>query len=124
MRINEYNSFEDFYYEYAYGPAFSWEDENHIRRFMGIEFKYNGRYYRMCREPLTEEEYPVLPDGRIGLYDVMEMHCAKTTYPGCDYFETLGWYANLDDLLEQCYLQGKKFREVIMADETEILSQD
>lgn len=123
MRINEYHSLNQFIYEYESGPAPSLDDE-HPRKYMGIEFKYHGQYYRMCREPLSDDERPKLSDGRLGFYEVSLMHCEKESYPGCDYFESLGWYSDIYDLLENCYIDGHPFKDVIMADETQIMSQD
>ena len=118
MRINEYEKFEDFYYEYAYGKAFSWQDPNKKERFRGLEFTYNDEYYRMCNEPLKEEDFPILPNGKKGHYSTM---IDKT---GHFDWEILGWYENLDDVLDNWIIDGKKFREVIMADETKIEWKD
>jgi hypothetical protein len=125
MRINEYNSLEEFIYEYESGRSIP-SDHLERRKYMGIEFKYNGVYYRMCREPepKDEKEIVILPDGRNGKYDVMILHCERTGYPLSESFELIGWYADLEDVLNNCVLQGKKFREVIMDDGTEILGQD
>lgn len=124
MRVNEYSSLNQFIYEYEDGPAPSVDDE-HPRKYMGIEFCYHGVYYRMCREPFdSDEERPRLPDGRRGYYEVTVMHCDSEGYPLADRFESIGWYSDIYDLLDHCIIDGKPFREVIMADETEILGQD
>ncbi len=39
-------------------------------------------------------------------------------------FELVGWYSDLEDVLDNCVIQGRKFRDVIMDDETEILGKD
>ena len=124
MRINEYSSLEQFVYEYESGRAPSIDDE-HPRKFMGIEFYYHGTYYRMCREPFdSDDERPKLENGKLGYYEVTIMHCDTVDYPSCDYFESIGWYSDIYDLLDHCIINGKPFREVIMADETRIMSQD
>lgn len=123
MRINAYHSLDQFIYEYKNGPAFS-VDEEHPRKYMGIEFKYHKHYYRMCREPLSDKERPKLSNGRLGFYEVSLMHCEKKGYPICDRFESLGWYSDIYDVLENCHIDGHSFKEVIMADETQIMSQD
>lgn len=74
MRINEYNNLDEFIDEYATGKSFSWQNSDHKERYMGIEFSYKDVYYRICREPGEDSEMPVLPDGRIGRYDVMICH--------------------------------------------------
>lgn len=123
MRINEYNSLDDFIYEYDSGRQAS-IDATHGQKFMGLEIKYAEDYYRICREPLTEAERPVLADGRLGLYNVTIMHCDKLGYPIADSFESIGWYSDIFDLLDNCYINGVAFMDVIMDDRTEILSKD
>ncbi len=122
MRINEYKRLEDFIYEYDSGRCSS--DENHKRKFMGIEFLYDGIYYRMCREPLEHSESPKLENSKPGFYQVYVMHCKKFGYPVADEFENVGCYGDIYDLLENCTIGNKKFKDVIMDDKTEILSQD
>ena len=73
---------------------------------------------------MDENSMVFLDDGRAGLYDVMIMHCEKTGYPLAESFELIGWYADLNDVLENCILQDRKFKDVIMDDMTEILGQD
>lgn len=124
MRINEYNSLDDFIYEYSVGREFSWQNSDHRERFRGIEFKSKGIYYRMCREPYDDKNSPVLSNGKKGIYNVMIMHCEKTGYPTADCFESIGWYDSLDSVLETCILNGHKFAEVIMAEDTQILGKD
>lgn len=124
MRKNEYNTLDEFIYEYAVGREFSWQNENKRERFQGIEFENSGIYYRMCREAYDEQYSPVLPNGKPGIYNVMIMHCAKCGYPTADKFETIGWYDSLDSLLRECKLGDKYFRDVIMEDDTVILGKD
>lgn len=122
MRVNEYNSLQDFIAEYTGGEKMYWDDGT--VHYIGIEFMYNGVYYRMCGHPCLEKDFPILPNGKKGKYTVLIMHCKKQHYPGYDFYESIGWYADMDDLLENCIIQGKKFRDVIMDDSTEILSKD
>jgi hypothetical protein len=125
MRINEYNCLEDFIYEYESGRSIP-SDNLERPKYMGIEFKYNGIYYRMCREPLAsnEEDNIILPNGKIGQYDVMVLHCEDTGYPMSESYEVIGWYSDLEDVLNHCIIQGRQFKDVIMDDSTEILGQD
>lgn len=123
MRQNEYNDIEKFIYEYCDGRSPSIDDE-HGRKYMGLEFKYRKTYYRICREPLNEDERPVLADGKLGYYNVTIMHCDSMGYPLADYFESIGWYSDIYDLLEHCLIDGIPFKKVIVADETLILGQD
>ncbi len=124
MRVNEYNSLDDFIFEYCKGRETSESNTEKRRRYMGIEFLYNGIYYRMCREPYEEGKTLMLADGRPGLYNVMIMHCEKLGYPIADSFESIGWFADIQDLLDNCEIDRKKFKEVIMDDSTRILGKD
>ena len=63
--LNEYNNLEEFIVEYDE------IDRKNIRGFCGIEFTYQGVYYRMCREPIAEEKLPTLPNGHKGHYHVV-----------------------------------------------------
>lgn len=123
MRVNEYNNLDEFIYEYDSGRSIP-SDNLDRQKFMGIEFKYNGTYYRMCREPQDNNDIVILNDGRPGVYDVMILHCENTGYPMSERSELIGWYADLDDVLDNCIIQGQKFRDIIMADVTEILGKD
>lgn len=61
MRINEYNSLDEFIDEYYKGVEMPWQSSDGKRRYMGIEFSNKGVYYRMCREPGEDNEMPKLP---------------------------------------------------------------
>ena len=117
MRMNEYTNLEEFIYEYESGRSIP-SDNLDRQKFMGIEFRYKDVYYRMCREPQDEKNVIILPDGRTGQYDVVILHCEKTGYPMSESFELIGWYSDLEDVLDNCVIQGRKFRDVIMDDET------
>jgi len=39
-------------------------------------------------------------------------------------YQFIGWYDNIYDLLENCYIDGIKFKDVIMADNTIIEGKD
>ncbi|MCR5024117.1 MAG: hypothetical protein K6A90_07275 [Lachnospiraceae bacterium] len=94
------------------------------QRYMGIEFLYKGVYYRMCREPYEEGVTPMLDDGRPGLYNIMIMHCEKLGYPIADSFESIGWYADIQDLLDNCIIDDHPFKDIIMDDSTSIMGKD
>ena len=115
MRINEYNSLNEFIYEYDSGRRSSTETQG--RKFMGIEFLYRGVYYRMCREPYEN-------DDEHGIYQIYIMHCDKQGYPIACNFEVIGRYEKFQDLLNNFLIGGVPFKDVIMDDNTEILSQD
>lgn len=118
MRINEYKSLLEFCQEYDENKY----DES-IEKHIGIEFVYNQMYYRMCREPIEESELPILSDGKKAQIDVNIVHW-KDGF-GSDFsYELVGWYSNLNDVLNNCVLQGQCFKDVIMDDATEIIGKD
>lgn len=117
MRINQYKNLDEFIFEYN-----DYRDPSN-GKFMGIEFKYNGKYYRMCREPLNSCER--MEDGTLLEYDVMQIITPSGNYlDGNMEYLLIGWYKNLNDVLENCIIDGKKFKDIIMEDYTEILGQD
>ena len=124
MRKNEYNSIDEFIFEYCKGREFSWENADLRERYMGIEFCAEGTYYRMCRESYDPEYSPVLENGNPGIFKVMLIHPGQGGYPVAESYELVGWYDSIESLLDDCIIQGKPFREVIMDDETEILGKD
>ncbi|MGM9946507.1 hypothetical protein [Floccifex sp.] len=123
MRINEYNCLDEFVDEYNKGVEMPWQNSDGKRRYMGIEFTYKGVYYRMCREPGEDDEMPKLSNGKIGRYDVMICHWAMPDYKD-DNFILIGWYSDLNDVLENCIIDGRKFKDVIMDDFTKIEGKD
>ena len=52
------------------------------------------------------------------------MHCEKQGYPTADRFGVIARYEKFQDLLEKFLIGGVPFKDVIMDDNTEILSQD
>ena len=118
MRLNEYNNLQEFIEEYDE------LDRKNIRSFMGIEFTYHGTYYRMCREPLNDDDLPTLPNGRKGHYRVIIVHWKNGEWFSDFQYELIGWYETIDDLLHNCFISDQTFAEVIMADETTIIGKD
>jgi len=115
MKINEYTGLDEFIYEYDSGRRASTETQP--RKFMGIEFLYRNVYYRMCYEPAES-------DVERRFYYVYIMHCESRGYPTADHFEVIGRYEKLHDLLNNFFIGGVPFKDVIMDDNTKILSKD
>lgn len=122
MRINEYNSLEEFTSQYIgeWGPS-----DGH---WLGLEFAYHGKEYRLHTGPMYTRFITILPDGRpalFGFYEkIKEYEPDNTSKEEERAYRLLGEYADMDDLLNKCFIDGKPFKEVIMADETRILAQD
>lgn len=117
MRKNEYDTLDEFCREYDE------VDYKNQRGFMGIEFTYRDVYYRMCREPIPETDRPILSNGKRGRYRVVIVHWKDGWFSDFEY-ELIGWYEDINDLLDNCRLGDMKFKDVIMADETEIIGKD
>ena len=118
MRINEYKDLNEFTLQYCgfWNPSEG--------KWLGLEFEYKGKIYRFQTGPMFEKEKPVLPNGKQGEFCVYEMVCKKESYPFCDRYELIGWYSDMDDVLENCVIDGEKFKNVIQDDNTRILAQD
>ncbi len=111
MRVNEYNSFEEFYEEYNYDrDVFS-------GHYIGIEFKYNDKYYRLSHD------YSLSDESHIYKYFSFELVKKNDAYFNGE-SKVIGQYKNLNDALDNWIIDGKPFREVIMDDNTQILDKD
>ena len=114
MRINEYNSLEEFINEYngIWNPS-----EGH---WLGIDFKYDNMIYRMQTGPMYQQKITILPDGRDAVFGIYKQVDAEKS----NHFELLGEYADMNDLLDSSVIGNRKFKDIIMDDATEILGKD
>ena len=116
MRINEYNSLEEFTSQYVgeWAPS-----EGH---WFGLDFSYSGNEYRLNTGSMYNPDDTVLSDGRTALYGLY----IKTNEigSGIPSYKLLGEYADMQDLLDSTVINGIPFNSVIMDDETELLGQD
>ena len=55
---------------------------------------------------------------------VCVIHCESQGYPAADSFEVIARYEKLHDLLNNFFIGGVPFKDVIMNDNTEIFSKD
>lgn len=105
MKKNEYNCLDDFLAEYTgkRDPA--------NNQWYGLEFLYKGHYYRL--------------DVSGGQFSLMEIIFAKgETYPSIAEYRMIARDQKMTDLLEEIVVAGKKFKEIIIDDETELLGKD
>lgn len=115
MRKNEFISIDQFVSQYIgeWNPS-----EGH---WLGLDFIYHGNEYRFHTGSMYETESK-LPDGReimFGIYKKQEKESKKDKM-----YELLGEYANMDEALESKVIEGICFKDIIMADETELVGQD
>lgn len=116
MRINEYNSLEEFTSEFIG----EWSPSN--GHWYGLDFTYNGKEYRLHTGSMYNETDTILEDGSTALFGVYRRK-AVNEKSNRDYI-LLGEYSDMNTLLEKCYIEGKKFKEVIVDDLTKILGKD
>ena len=116
MRINEYNNLDEFISEYigVWNPS-----DGH---WFGLDFSYNGETYRLHTGSMYSEETNELPDGRetmFGLY----LHKQKPAGNKYEY-AILGKFAVMNYRRYSTCICGRRFKDVIMDDSTEILGKD
>lgn len=104
IRINEYNSLEDFTLQYTgvWAPS-----EGH---WLGLDFKYDNRIYRLSTGSMFKDDEK---DLMFYLYEFNN-----------DEYMLLGSYKNMGDLLKSKDIENTAFSVIIMDDNTELLGQD
>ena len=115
MRKNEFNSLDEFKSQYVgiWAPS-----EGH---WLGLDFAYNGKVYRLSTGPMYAQESTVMADGREVIFCVYRQNMDNES--GQE-FVLLGAFAGMEDLLESTCIDGIAFSIVIMDDNTELLGQD
>ena len=115
MRVNEYNTIEEFTKEYTglWSPS--------AGHWFGLDFRFNNVVYRLHTGSMYQQTNTVLPDGRKAVFGIYKL--CNSTDTGHNY-ELLGEYADMDNLLSSTVIDDRVFSEVIMDDSTEILGKD
>ena len=105
MRINEYNNLDEFISEFkgVRNPA------NNL--WLGLEFFYQGNYYRFDTS-----------DGKFYLKKIILI--SKDSYPDVEGYEIIAENTSMQEILDNVVIGNRKFRDVIMDDNTEILGKD
>ena len=120
MRVNEYNSLEEFTSQYVgeWAPS-----EGH---WYGLDFSYRGNEYRLHTGAMYKSESTILPNGREALFGLYIKAPAnlESSAAASYVYDLLGEYADMSELLESTVICNTPFREVIMDDSTELLGQD
>ncbi len=122
MRLNYYNSLEDFIGEYSGIRSEKYDI------VYGIDFTYNGKLYRMTMDQMEPDDvrkkFEEKLNKKLGKYEVALVDPNGSSDLKYDEYQFIGWYDDIYDLLENCYIEGRKFKDVIMDDYTEIEGQD
>ena len=115
MRINEYNSLEEFTSQYIgeWSPS-----DGH---WLGLDFIFRGNEYRFNTGSMYEENNTILPDGREAVFGLYKKNSKRIN--GRDY-TLLEEFASMDDALKCTCIEGIEFSKVIMDDGTELVGQD
>ncbi len=119
MRKNEYHSLDEFLSQYigVWGPS-----DGH---WFGLDFLYNGVEYRLNTGTMYDEKDKIDDNGNViqfGLYKKTDKRNPK--HPDICLYELLDERESVTTLLESLVIGGIPFKDVIMADDTELLGQD
>ena len=117
MRINEYNSLEDFMSQYTgvWAPS-----EKH---WFGLDFIYNYNEYRLHTGSMYEGKELIDDHGVIhqfGLYKKKKRPSLKSQKE----YELLVEADSIESLLNSKVIDNRPFKEIIMDDSTELIGQD
>lgn len=113
MRKNEFKSLEDFTSQYTgeWNPSGG--------HWFGLDFKYNGNEYRLNTGNMYKEEPDIASDNRPVMFCLY-----KKNDEDFDEYELLNQFSSMQALLDSNVIANIPFRDIIMADETELLGQD
>ncbi|MBP3871427.1 MAG: hypothetical protein J6E46_10695 [Faecalicoccus sp.] len=115
MRKNEYKALEEFKSQYIgiWNPS-----EGH---WLGLDFVYKGEEYRFNTGSMYSKSNTILPDGKEAIFGLYR----KNRVPKLNQdYELLGEFASMQDALDSPCINGIKFSQIIMDDETELVGQD
>ena len=122
MRKNDYNSLEEFIGEYS-----GIRNEKYDIVY-GIDFNFNGKLYRMTMDQMEPDslrkEFEKKLNKKLGKYEVALVDFNASSDFQYGEYQFIGWYSDVYDLLENCYIDGIKFKDVIMSDNTIIEGKD
>lgn len=109
----KYNSIEEFKSQYngQWSPI-----DNH---WFGLEFAYNGSFYRFNTWSEKNDNINLLPDGRRAKFSI----CRKIKKDSRRY-APLGEYTSIDEVLSSTVIDGMPFSDIILADATTLIAQD
>lgn len=105
MRTNEYTELKEFLSEYT-GKR---DPANNM--WYGLEFKYNDSYYRLDYVNTSIK--------------LMKLQFENNTcYPASSGYDVIGEFQSMSELLECIVDDDKSFKEIIIDENTELLSKD
>lgn len=120
-----YDDINDFIREYSceYNDKFevSW----------GMDFTYNGKTYHLCRYPMEnaklKREFSKIV-GKDLFKCKYEVALIDSMLPqdelSFDEVHYIGWYIDIYDLLDNCEIDGKKFKDLLLKHEIVVTGKD
>lgn len=112
MNEDRYESVEDFVRDFREVPTYRGYDSEGNRIYNGLDFLFGGHFYRLTKDrPTYEVQY--LSDGTEAHYFLEEY----LPNPKSGRFETeklIGIFVDIDDVLENCIIQGFRFKDIIV----------
>ena len=114
MKKDRYASIDEFKSQYTG----EWDPS--VGHWLGLDFLYKEKEYRLQTGPMYSAEATILADGREAVYGLYNKQIAKS---GCQYC-LIEEFATIEDLLASTCIDGKKFEVVIVDNDTVLLGQD
>lgn len=120
-----YDDINDFIREYSY------EKNNEFETNQGMDFTYNGKNYHLCRYPMEDKELKEKFSKVVGKnlfkceYEVALFDSNSTQDElSFDNVHYIGWYTDIYDLLDNCEIEGKKFKNLLLNHEIIVTGKD
>lgn len=101
-------------YRSVYVPT---QEDQEVRSFL-----YNGHFYRLTKDQPTYETQ-FLPDGTEAHY-FLEEYLMNSKTGKFDNEKLIDVFADLDDVIENCSIQGIKFKDVIISPQVNLEGVD
>ena len=122
MLENGYKSLEQFIGEYS-----GVRNEKYDIVY-GLDFRYKGKLYRMTMDQMesdsVRQEFEIKLNKKLGKYEVALVDEDYKSEFQFEEYHFLGWYDDVYDLLENCIIEGAKFKDVILDKNTIIEGKD
>ena len=120
-----YDDINDFIREY------SCDKNEEFETNQGMDFSYNGKSYHLCRYPMEDAELKI-KFSKIVSKDLFkceyEVALIDSTLPqnelSFDNVHYVGWYTDIYDLLDNCEIDGKKFKDLLLNHEIKVTGKD
>lgn len=122
MNGNFYTNLDDFIGKYCGYEVKGYE------RLYGLDFKYHGKLYRITIEQIEPDDVRIQFESKLGKklgpYEVALIDNSLGSEFKFREYNFIGWYDDIYDLLDNCYIEGKKFKEVILSPDFVAEGQD